>query len=465
MTVPTEGPRPRAVLAAVQPQGQTDAELDATLAELGRLVDTLGFEVVGRVTQKRNKHSGVALFGKGKLHELAAWTGGTGVVFRGPTEPTKGSRKGDLVEPDDDDDDDFDVEEPATDELEAPPGAGEPRATVVVVDHDLSPQQLRNLEKATGAEVLDRSGVIVEIFHRHASSREARLQVEIARLTYLAPRLRETGQSERQKGGIGQKGAGESSVELDRRKIRDRLAELREELAVIEGESKTRRQRRSDALRVAFVGYTNAGKSSWMRALTGSDVLVADKLFATLGTTVRQLWPETRPKILVSDTVGFIKNLPHDLVASFRSTLDEALEATLLIFVVDAADADFRGQLAVTREVLADIGAGDVPSLLLLNKIDKVDAETRADLRREFPDALQVSSRSADDVKHVRGAIIATFEREMEDAEIVVPYGKQGVVGEMHKVRVLAEDYADDGIHFTVRASRPAIERLRSLVE
>src|SRR5439155_135369 len=188
-------------------------------------------------------------------------------------------------------------------------------------------------------EVLERTDVIIEIFQLHASSRPARLQVEIARLTYMAPRLRETGGGERQRGGIGLRGAGESSVELDRRKIRDRISELKTELAAIEDESKTRRARRQEALRVALVGYTNAGKSSLMRALTGSHVLVADKLFATLDTTVRALWPESRPRILVSDTVGFIKKLPHDLVASFRSTLDEALEASLLLQIVDAGGA------------------------------------------------------------------------------------------------------------------------------
>src|SRR6185369_3973410 len=186
-------------------------------------------------------------------------------------------------------------------------------------------------ERATGAQVLDRTGVIVDIFHRHAKSREARMQVEIARLNYVAPRMRESGGGRERQAG---RGAGESGLELDRRKIRDRIAELRAALAVIQEDDSNRRQARRDQLRVALVGYTNAGKSSLMRALTGSEVLVADKLFATLDTTVRALLPETRPKILLSDTVGFIQKLPHDLVASFRSTLDEALEASLLLYVV-----------------------------------------------------------------------------------------------------------------------------------
>ena len=234
----------------------------------------------------------------------------------------------------------------------------------MLVDHDLSPSQARNLERATSAEVLDRSAVILAIFQRHARSREARLQVEIARLSYWAPRVREqSGGKDREGGGIGGRGAGESQLELDRRKLRDRIAELRAEIKAIEHEAGVRRQRREEQNKVALVGYTNAGKSSLMRALTGSGVAVADRLFATLDTTVRALQPETKPRVLVSDTVGFIKKLPHELVASFRSTLDEARDAELLLHVVDAADAAFPAQIEVTRAVLDEIGAqGSAPA-------------------------------------------------------------------------------------------------------
>ena len=222
-------------------------------------------------------------------------------------------------------------------------------ADLILVDHEISPSQARNLEKEAGCEVMDRTMVILEIFHRHARSRAARAQVEIARLGYMAPRLREAaklaGPQGRGRSGIGGRGAGESRSELDRRKIRDRIAELQKELAAMGVERKTqraRRQERPGLARVALVGYTNAGKSTLMRALTGSEVLVADKLFATLDTTVRALHPESVPRVLVSDTVGFIKNLPHGLVASFKSTLDEALEASLLAHVVDASDPGLR---------------------------------------------------------------------------------------------------------------------------
>ena len=228
---------------------------------------------------------------------------------------------------------------------------------MVLIDHEISPSQARNLEKETGGEVMDRTMVILEIFHRHARSRAARAQVEIARLGYMAPRLREAakqaGPKDRARGGIGGKSAGESHGELDRRKIRDRIAELQQELDAIDLGRKTqraRRQERQGLARVALVGYTNAGKSTLMRALTGSEVLVADKLFATLDTTVRALHPESVPRVLVSDTVGFIKKLPHGLVASFKSTLDEALEASLLCTWSTRATRDSSGSWRSPRK-------------------------------------------------------------------------------------------------------------------
>jgi GTP-binding protein HflX len=318
-----------AVLVAVQVQGVEDAAFAASLAELHRLARTLGLTVAETITQRRTSFHPATVIGSGKLKELQAMTG-MGAGDEAPVE-------------------------------DLPPRADRP-IKVVLIDHDISPSQARNLEKATGAEVMDRTAVILEIFRRHARSRVAKAQVEIVRLQYMAPRMRETGAGkDRQRGGIGGKGAGESGLELDRRKIRDRIAELTGELASLAEEQSTQRARRHDMNRVALVGYTNAGKSTLMRALTGSEVYVADKLFATLDTTVRTLVPESRPRILVSDTVGFIDKLPHGLVASFKSTLDEALEAGLLAHVVDASDPGFERQLEVTHEVLADIGAGDLP--------------------------------------------------------------------------------------------------------
>ena len=436
--------RKRAVLLGVQLPGVSDEEFASSLDELARLGKTLGFEIAGRQTQRRARLDAGAVVGEGKLRELAGWTGGRGTV--GESAAKGGADE--AAEPD---------EEPAA----------EARADLVLVDHELGPTQARNLERATGAEVLDRTAVILAIFQRHARSREARLQVEIARLTYLAPRLREMGAGrDRQTGGIGGRGAGESASELDRRKVRDRIAELRGELAEIERSAGTRRRRRGDQPTVALVGYTNAGKSSWMRALTGSGVLVEDKLFATLDTTVRALHPESVPRILVSDTVGFIKKLPHDLVASFRSTLDEARECDLLVHVVDASDPAFPAQMQVTLAVLAEIGAGEEPRLVLLNKADRLDAEARARLARERPESRLVSVRAPGDVAAVREAIVAHFERGMVEEELFVPYTRQRAVGEAHATaRVLAETHDAKGTRLRLRGRPDVLARLRALVE
>lgn len=457
-TLPSgSGGRPLAVLVGVQLPGETDEQHDADLRELGRLVTTLGYDVKATVTQRRDSLAAAAVLGEGKLKELADLTGGEGVVPSGAAprkskarERWKGAEEG--------------AAEPEAHADRGEHGAGghaKAEVAVVVVDHEISPSQARNLERATGARVLDRTGVIVDIFHHHAKSREARLQVEIARLNYVAPRLREAGgASERQRG----KGAGESSLELDRRKIRDRLAELRRELEEIAKEQQNRRSLRKDQLRVALVGYTNAGKSSLMRALTGSDVLVEDKLFATLDTTVRAVHPETKPRILVSDTVGFIKKLPHDLVASFRSTLDEALEASLLLYVVDASDPTHEAQLEVTRHVLAEIGATSVPSLVLLNKIDRVGEDARRRLHKHFgEDAVSLSAHDPADVAALRERLIAFFDARMVETDLVVPYAKQALVTTIYEsARVLSEEYDETGARLRVRGLPEAIARLHA---
>ena len=411
-----------AVLAGVRTPDVTQTEFDQSLAELGRLAHTLGMKVVETITQTRaTLHTGTYL-GSGKVVEL------------------KGAVKA--------------------------RGAG-----TVILDHEVSPSQARNLEKETGVEVMDRTAVILEIFHRHARSRAARAQVEIVRLEYMAPRLREQGKGrDRQRGGIGGKGAGESGLELDRRKIRDRVAELTAELEGLEQEQRTQRARRSGLRRVALVGYTNAGKSTLMRALTGSEVYVADKLFATLDTTVRTLQPETKPRILVSDTVGFIHKLPHGLVASFKSTLDEALEAALLLHVVDASDAAAAQQLAVTDEVLRDIGASDVPRLMVLNKIDRAgggdaeqEAQARAALQARWPEALIMSARRPEDVARLRAAIVEFFDRDLVEAELRVPYDRQELRGEIFThCQVLEERYEEGAVIFRVRAEPAQIGRLQS---
>ena len=443
--------RLRAALVAVQTPDVDDAAFAASIAELGRLGRTLGVDIVATITQRRATLHAWTVIGSGKLAELQLLAG----VTAGDEEPSQ-----------DDDDDEAGA---AGDDAASFEAAG--AITAVLVDHEITPSQARNLEKATGVEVMDRTAVILEIFRRHARSRAAKAQVEIVRLGYLVPRLREQGRlkgGDRQRGGIGGKGAGESNLELDRRKIRDRIAELTRELEGLAEEQRTQRARRRDMNRVALVGYTNAGKSTLMRALTGSAVYVADKLFATLDTTVRPLHPEARPRVLVSDTVGFIDKLPHGLVASFKSTLDEALEAGLLAQVVDASDPNFERQLEVTNEVLAEIGAADVPRLLVFNKIDRVgdaaaEAQATTDLMRRWPEAVVMSARNAEDVADLRARLIAYFARELIEGEVHVAYDRQQLRGEIYAgCEVLGERYDETGVIFQVRAHPAVLERLRA---
>jgi GTP-binding protein HflX len=427
----TKPPVPRAILVGIQVPSVDDVAHTASIEELGRLVKTLGYEIVGTMSQKRDGIGGGTVLGKGRLEELAAITGGTGVVgsMAIPQKSKARERFEGAAE-----------KKPDAPQIEPDPEVP-PKPEFVIVDHEISPSQARNFERATGAQVLDRTGVIVEIVHRHAHSREA-----------------SSAGGGRQQGA----GAGESDLELDRRKIRDRLAELKEQLEDIQRDNDQRRLARGDQLRVALVGYTNAGKSSLMRALTGSEVLVADKLFATLDTTVRALQPQTKPRVLVSDTVGFIKKLPHDLVASFRSTLAEALEASLLLFVVDASDPTYESQLEVSRNVLREIGPEVVPSRLLLNKIDRVSEADRAALRAKHPDAILLSAKSPEDVAALRETIIAFFEAAMVEDQLVLPYAKQGLLGDVYEnARVLSEDYGTTGRIMKVRGLPGAIARLR----
>ena len=351
------------------------------------------------------------------------------------------------------------------------------RAAFVLVDHEISPSQARNLENETGCEVMDRTMVILEIFHRHARSNAARAQVEIARLRYLAPRLREAaklaGPQGRQRSGVGGRGAGEGAGEADRAKIRDRIAELKEEIAAFDLERRTQRARRQESqglARVALIGYTNAGKSTLMRALTGSEVLVADKLFATLGTTVRALAPEGVPRVLVSDTVGFIKNLPHDLVASFNSTLEEAAEASLLLHVIDASDPGVERQVEVTERVIEEIGAGNVPRLRVFNKIDQIgDAKARAEctgiLRARFPKCIVMSAVDKEDIATLYKEIRVFFGRRLVKAELFLPWSAQQLRGGLFATCEVLEERADTrGAFFRVRGERQDIDGLRRKV-
>ena len=454
----------RAIVAAVQLPGVSDIELESSVSELRELAKTLGFEVVGTFLQKRDHFDTTAYLGIGKRQEMRRFVEGKPEIEDEPdAASTSIVRKA--------------ANSGAARAKEAAQSAADPetrRADVVLVDHEISPSQARNLEIEVGCEVMDRTMVILEIFHRHARSRAARAQVEIARLGYMAPRLREeaklAGPKGRQRSGTGGRGAGEAHSELDRQKIRNRIAELQKEIDAMDVERKTqraRRQARQGLARVALVGYTNAGKSTLMRALTGSEVLVANKLFATLDTTVRALYPESVPRVLVSDTVGFIKNLPHDLVASFKSTLEEAVEASLLLHVIDASDPGFERQIAVTDEVLSEIDAQAVPRIRVFNKIDCVgdsatQAELEASLREQYPDCMVMSARREGDVAKLRAAIQAFFQKDLIETEIFLPWTAQQLRGEIFANCEVLEERADgDGTFLRVRGEPDTVNGLR----
>jgi GTP-binding protein HflX len=416
-----------AIAAAVQLPNVTDLEFEASLTELRELAKTLGYEVIKTFIQKRIGFDMRAYLGAGKRQEIS----------------------------------DF-VNNESEAEIQA-----------LLVDHEISPSQARNLELAVGCEVMDRTMVILEIFQRNARSRAARAQVEIARLGYMAPRLREAaklaGSQGRQRSGEGGRGAGESQTELDRRKIRDRIAALQLEIVAMDAERKTQRARRQESkglAAVALVGYTNAGKSTLMRALTGSEVLVANKLFATLDTTVRALYPDSVPRILVSDTVGFIKNLPHGLVASFKSTLDEALDASLLLHVIDASDPGFERQLEVTDEVLKEIGANVVPRIRIFNKIDYVgdataQAEHEAALLIKYPDCFVMSARRPDNVAKLHQKIVEFFQQDLVETEIFLPWAAQQLRGEIYSnCQVLEERTENDGTFFRLLSESDVAKNL-----
>ncbi|HTV20338.1 MAG TPA: GTPase HflX [Polyangiaceae bacterium] len=416
-TLATEGPKLRALLLAAQLPAHTDHDVRVSLDELAALLKGLGIQPLERLVQKRPEASSSWVLGAGKLEELAD-------LLRGHV-------------------------------------GDDGQAPVVVYDGELSPGQQRNLEKALETEVFDRTEVILRIFARRAQTKTARLEVELARLNYEAPRARDDSALDAQAGGGGRGGKGHSNLELRKQLIRKRVAQVRQELEHETAQRHTRRTRREETPVVALVGYTNAGKSSLMRALTGADAYVENQLFATLGTTVRAL-PESQPRILVADTVGFIRNLPNHLLASFRTTLDEALDADLLLHVVDAADPEWRAQFAVTRAVLEEVDAANIPSLVVFNKLDKVAPGSEAELLAEHPSALCVSAHAPDDAARIRKALEAFFEADYEEATLEVPFAQGHLIGEIHaRARVLSQSYTADGSVLSVRAQADLLEGWR----
>ena len=408
----------RAILVGVATAGLSRDVVEEHLDELQLLAETAGAESVGRFSQSVARISPKYFIGKGKAEQIVQ-------------------------------------QAMALD------------ASLIIFDDELSPTQVRNYHKlAESVKVIDRTALILDIFTQHARTREAKTQVELARLQYMLPRLtRMWTHLERQMGGIGTRaGAGETQIEVDRRLVRDRISKLKSEMEGIEKERKTQSKRRSEKFRVSLVGYTNAGKSTLLKALTGADVYIKDQLFATLDTTIRSLALDKKREVLISDSVGFIRKLPHGLVASFRSTLREAVDSDFLVIVADASAPLLDEQLGTVREVIASIGAGEKDSLLVLNKIDLLPVEELEGLRARFGDVVFISALDQSSLGGLRPAITEIMEKSFRTAEVVFEPNRGKEISSVYDaVEVLERWYAEDGVHLKIRGERDTVDRMVSM--
>jgi GTP-binding protein HflX len=340
-------------------------------------------------------------------------------------------------------------------------------ADAVIIDEALSPGQNRNLEAALKCKVYDRTWIILQIFGNHARTREAKTQVDLARLKYALPRLTKLwGHLSRQRGGIGMRDVGETQIELDRRLIRDEIHKLQKKLDAIDREKIVQRKNRQDAFKVSLVGYTNVGKSSLMNCMTGADTLVENKLFATLDATTRKMKRNFPFPILLSDTVGLINKLPHDLVASFKSTLDEAREADLLIKVCDINHPDLLQQMQTTDELLKEVGVEATPSILVFNKIDALANDDQlTDLRRRYPHAVFISCQTGDGLKQLNEAVRVEYEKRLTAIHLHLDYAQAGLLQSIRKLAIIvSSDYREDGIRLDLRVAPSETKRLETLI-
>ncbi|MBC8283994.1 MAG: GTPase HflX [Nitrospinae bacterium] len=342
---------------------------------------------------------------------------------------------------------------------------------VVVFDEELSPRQNRELEKIIKCRVIDRPWLILEIFSDHAHTREAKTQVELARLKYALPRLTKMwGHLSRQRGGIGMKDVGETQIQLDQRMIRNEINKLEKKLKQIDREKKTQRKSRQGLFKVALVGYTNVGKSSLMNKLTGADTLVENKLFATLDPTVRKIKKNFPYPVLLSDTVGLINKLPHDLVASFKSTLDEVRDADLLIHVVDISHHEYKNQMQTTDDLLMQMEMDKIDVILVFNKTDSIeDIEELDQALQKFPSAIGISCKKDEGIDILRQKIVDRYEKNLSPYQLDLQHSQAGLVSQIRKFALIVnEDYKEDRICLSLRlppGGKTKLDNLLSLQE
>ena len=382
-------------------------EVRESLAELSELATTAGGEIVGEGTQKFESPQPATFIGKGKAEEFAEY-------------------------------------------------CRQNKVDTVIFDDELSPAQSRNLEKIFGCKVLDRTALILDIFAQRARTREGKLQIELAQLRHLLPRLtRFWGHLSRQSGGIGMRGGeGESQLESDRRKVQERIERIESDLEAVRRQRETQRvgRKRAEWPLASIVGYTNAGKSTLLNKLTGSDVLAKDILFATLDPTTRRLRLPTNQNVLLTDTVGFIKKLPHGLVEAFKATLEEVVQANLLIHVVDVSHPQAEEQIAAVNNVLSEIGASDKQTLMVFNKMDKLDGVTLGRLHELHPHAVPISAVTGDGIAALLNEIGTQLRPEREFLVLKIPQEKAAVIARLHKVaQIIERRYSGKTARFKAR--------------
>src|SRR6266581_4127056 len=416
----------RVVLIGVWTDGDL-ADAENSLYELSRLAETAGSQILEGMIQRRPRPDPATYVGAGKAAELAEIVGSSG-------------------------------------------------ADTVICDGELSPGQLRRLEDLVKVKVVDRTALILDIFAQHARSREGKAQVELAQLEYMLPRLRGWGESMSRQaggrvaggGGIGTRGPGETKLETDRRRLRARISRLQKDMTNMSTGRKVQRgqRRRHDVPSVVIAGYTNAGKSSLLNALTGAGVLVEDALFATLDPAVRRAETPSGRAYTLTDTVGFVRHLPHQLVDAFRSTLEETAEADLIVHVVDGSDAEPEAQIAAVRIVLAEIGAGHVPELVVVNKIDSADPGVLQGLRAKEPGSLSISAKTGAGLAVLRDAIEAALPRLDVQVKVTVPYSRGDLVARAHaEGEVLAAEHVEHGTLLEARVPPGLAAQLGALLD
>ena len=389
------------------------------LEELELLADTAGAKVVHTYTQKLNRINPSFFIGPGKAHQIIEHAKSLNVKL-------------------------------------------------IIFDDELSPAQIKNFSNLSkSVKVIDRSTLILEIFSQHAKTKEAKTQVELAQLQYMLPRLtRAWTHLERQMGGIGARaGAGETQIEVDRRLVRTRISNLKKDLVRIDVERKTQRKKRKENYKVALAGYTNAGKSTLMKALSGSDIFIQNQLFATLDTTIRSVELNKTHNILLSDTVGFIRKLPHNLIASFRSTLMEVIESNLILIVLDSSSNFIEDHYKTITSVLDELGATN-QTQIVLNKIDLVKSESRFRfLKNQFPDGIYISALDKLRIESLKDSVIKIMDKDHVEIELHIPYSRpKDIALSQLEVQIIKREYHSDCIYLKIKGPMDKIDRIRDLV-